>query len=229
MKKFTLILGLILFFVSASTFARSSKLRVSTWDNSAIKVIIDNRISNGFTTLFRMDHLRAGTHRIKIIKRAKRGYNMPSITRVIYNGHINIPQSSKVVVNVNRYNQLSIQIIEEYYNEYVSPQYGNYNGNSSCASGIANFQYLKHSLRNASFDSDKLRIAKQAIRHNSISSRQVYEIMQLLDFETSKLKLAKFAYRYTYDRENFYQVNNAFDFSSSIDRLDRFITSQNNY
>ena len=228
MKKLTLIFGLIMLLLSLNSFAINSRLQVSTWDNSAIKVIIDNRIYNGFTTLFRLNNLRAGTHRIKIIKRIKHGYNRPSMTRVIYNGHINIPQSSRVIINVNRYNQLKIQVIDEYYKESVSPKYVDYDGNVSRASGIANFQYLKHSLRNVSFDSDKLRIAKQAIKYNSVSSKQVYELMRLLDFESSRLKLAKFAYRYTYDRDSYYLVNNAFNFYSSIEKLDRYILSHKN-
>lgn len=85
------------------------------------------------------------------------------------------------------------------------------------------FQNLKHAINNAWFDRSRLQIAKQAIAANGISARQVLELMYLLDFESSRLDLAKFAYEFTFDRQNYFVVNNGFDFDSSIGHLNRFI------
>ncbi|HNQ83646.1 MAG TPA: DUF4476 domain-containing protein, partial [Bacteroidales bacterium] len=57
---------------------------------------------------------------------------------------------------------------------------------------------------------------------------QVKEIMKLFSFEESRLEFAKYAYGYTYDLSNFYIVNDAFSFESSIDELNKYIRSQNN-
>jgi hypothetical protein len=59
-----------------------------------------------------------------------------------------------------------------------------------------------------------------------MTTAQVSQIMALFSFEDSKLDFAKFAYGRTYDLSNYFMVNNAFTFSSSVDELNDFIQSQ---
>lgn len=47
--------------------------------------------------------------------------------------------------------------------------------------------------------------------------------MLLFSFEDTRLDLAKYAYGYTFDIGNYYQINDAFTFSSSIDELNSYI------
>ena len=47
--------------------------------------------------------------------------------------------------------------------------------------------------------------------------------MQLFNFESSRLEFAKFAYPYTFDQGNYYKLNDAFQFESSIDELNEFV------
>ena len=54
-------------------------------------------------------------------------------------------------------------------------------------------------------------------------SRQVSELMQLMTFESSMLELAKNTYMHTLDKQNYYLANDAFNFESSIEDLNRFI------
>lgn len=75
------------------------------------------------------------------------------------------------------------------------------------------------------FDGDRLMVAKQALRGKLVLAEQVEEIMQLFSFESTRLKFAKWAYRNTYDVENYYVVNNSFTFGSSARELDRYIRS----
>jgi hypothetical protein len=58
-----------------------------------------------------------------------------------------------------------------------------------------------------------------------MTSAQVTEILDLFTFEESKIDFAKFAYGRTYDIGNYYLVNNAFTFESSIDDLNDYISS----
>ncbi len=88
-----------------------------------------------------------------------------------------------------------------------------------------NFEQLKRVIENKSFDSGKMQIAMQAIPQHSVSAQQVRELMELFGFESYKLKLAKFAYDYTVDKENFYLVNDGFYFSSSIRSLNKHISN----
>jgi hypothetical protein len=86
------------------------------------------------------------------------------------------------------------------------------------------FEAAKGTISSKSFDDSKLTIAKQIIATNCLLSSQVRELMQLFSFEDSKLDLAKYAYGYTYDIGNYFKVNDAFTFESSIDELNTYIS-----
>ncbi len=103
-----------------------------------------------------------------------------------------------------------------------------YNGPIGCSYPItdAQFNSMKQTILNTTFESSKLNIAKQIISSNCLLSKDIKEIMDLFTFESSKLEIAKFAYGYTYDLGNYFIVNQAFSFESSIDELDRYIRSK---
>lgn len=87
------------------------------------------------------------------------------------------------------------------------------------------FESVKSSIASKTFEDSKLKIAKQVIGSNCLLSSQVKEIMMIFDFENTKLDFAKFAYGHTYDLGNYYKVNDAFQFESTIDDLNRYIQS----
>jgi hypothetical protein len=88
----------------------------------------------------------------------------------------------------------------------------------------AEFADLKRSIATKSFEDSKLTIAKQVISNACLLSSQVKELMLLFSFEESRLDLAKFAYGRTYDIGNYYQVNDAFTFETSIEELNEYIS-----
>lgn len=90
----------------------------------------------------------------------------------------------------------------------------------------ANFANAKSSVSSKNFESSKLTVAKQVITNNCLTTSQIKEIVKLFDFESTRLEYAKFAYSYVYDKGNYYQLNDAFDFESSIDELNNFIGSK---
>jgi len=106
---------------------------------------------------------------------------------------------------------------------YVLP---GYNGVYGCPYPMqpADFDQAKQSIRSKSFEDSKLTIAKQIINTNCLLSTQVKEIMLLFSFEDTRLELAKYAYGYTLDIGNYYKVNDAFTFESSIDELNSYIS-----
>ncbi len=85
------------------------------------------------------------------------------------------------------------------------------------------FASAKSSIAAKDFESTKLEIAKQIVGSNCLTADQVKEVMQLFDFEASKLDFAKFAYAHTYDKGNYFKVNDAFEFESSVSDLNSFI------
>ncbi len=101
--------------------------------------------------------------------------------------------------------------------------------NTPCNVAMSNqeLQAAKQSITNKSFEEDRIIIAKQIIRTRCLSAAQVLEIARIFDFEASRLDFAKFAYDYTTDSQNYYLVNDAFDFSESIRMLDEYIQSKN--
>jgi len=100
------------------------------------------------------------------------------------------------------------------------------NGTNSPACGPMNateFKTAKESIGSKSFDDSKLTVAKQILGSNCMSSDQVKEVMGLFSFEQSKLDFAKYAYGRTTDQKNYYKLNDAFTFQSSISELDAHI------
>jgi hypothetical protein len=87
----------------------------------------------------------------------------------------------------------------------------------------ADFQRIFCSVRDRSFDSDRLAIAKQAFGSRLMSADMVRRMLAAFSFESSRLEFAKFAYAQTIDRHNYYIVNDGFTFSSSIRDLERYI------
>ena len=87
----------------------------------------------------------------------------------------------------------------------------------------AGFNGLLQQVRRANFDSDRLLIAKQAIQSQGVWSDQVLRLMHEFSFESSRLELAQFAYNRCLDPENYYAVNDGFQFSSSVRELNEFI------
>ena len=100
-----------------------------------------------------------------------------------------------------------------------------YGGPIGCPMPMApgDFESAKSSIASKSFESTKLEIAKQIIGSNCVVAEQVKQIMQLFDFEASKLDFAKFAYGHTYDKGNYFKVNDAFEFESSVSDLNSYI------
>lgn len=82
------------------------------------------------------------------------------------------------------------------------------------------------SINDKGFDETKVTLAKQIGNSNCLSTDQVKTIMGLFGFEDSRLDFAKFAYDHVTDRNNFYKVNDAFSFSSSVDELNAYIQSR---
>lgn len=85
------------------------------------------------------------------------------------------------------------------------------------------FDRAKTSIKSKSFEDSKMTLAKQITSKNCLSAAQVRDIMQLFDFEATKLEYAKYAYDYCWEKNNYYQVNDAFEFESSIEELDAYI------
>ncbi|MBN4062305.1 DUF4476 domain-containing protein [Bacteroidales bacterium AH-315-I05] len=100
-----------------------------------------------------------------------------------------------------------------------------YNGPIGCSWPMADadFSKAKQSAASKDFEDSKLKVAKQITGSNCLMAKHVKEMMRVFDFESSRLEYAKFAYSHTYDKGNYYLVNDAFDFELTIDDLNDYI------
>ena len=105
---------------------------------------------------------------------------------------------------------------------YVMP---GYNGPYGCRYPMQDrdFQMAKTSISTKTFEDDKLTVAKQVTGSNCLLCSQIKEIMKLFTYEDTRLEYAKYAFRYAFDQGNYYQLNDAFQYSSSISELDDYI------
>ncbi len=96
-----------------------------------------------------------------------------------------------------------------------------YNGPTGCSRPLLHddFEMMLSKLGKQPFEKDKLSAAKQLVQSNCLQSKQVKQIMLRLSFEEHRLEFAQFAYPFTYDLDNYDLVNDAFKFSSSVQKL----------
>ena len=99
------------------------------------------------------------------------------------------------------------------------------NGSYNNAMNDYDFSRALNSLNMQRDQFRKIDAAKQIISTNFFTSVQVRQMLQSFSFENDKLDLAKMAYDKTVDKQNFYMVNDAFQYSSSKDELARYIRS----
>lgn len=100
-----------------------------------------------------------------------------------------------------------------------------YNGPIGCAYPMNDTEFAdaSKSIESKGFEESKMTLAKQIGKDRCFTVAQVKGIMGLFGFEDSKLDFAKFAYDHVYDKGNYYKVNDAFSFESSIDELNKYI------
>lgn len=95
-----------------------------------------------------------------------------------------------------------------------------------CEVSQQDFLNIKSSIEKISFNSSRESQLKSIARGRCFSVNQIKELLKLYSFESSKLDLAKFLYEFCIDKQNYFQVNDVFSFSSSVDDLNKFLQSK---
>ena len=103
-----------------------------------------------------------------------------------------------------------------------------YTGRIGCAWPMSGTEFAdaKKSIESKGFEETKMTMAKQVGSDRCFTVDQVKGIMGLFGFEDSKLDFAKYAYERTFDIDNYYKVNDAFSFESSVDDLNNYIKAR---
>lgn len=242
----------ILSILSLAVFAQprkmynQSRLTISSTANTTLKVMVDGNqymLRNGDDEIL-LNNLSAGHHSVQIYKmRSRRGYgnsnggwnnnngwNNNSNGQMIYQGNLYIKARYHVDIIINRFGKAFIdeQPINwnaDQNNHDQYPNNGGWNNNSGLGQVMdsRSFDQFKTMLRNERFDDSRLTLAKQTIASNMLNAAQVKELMSLFSFDEGRLDLAKYAYRYTVDRNNYFTLYDAFSFSTSKEELAKYI------
>lgn len=103
-----------------------------------------------------------------------------------------------------------------------------YTGPVGCGMPMSSTEFAeaRNSIQSKSFEDTKMTVAKQVGRDRCFTVDQVKGIMGLFSFEDSKLEFAKYAYSRTHDIGNYFRLNDAFTFESSVDDLNKFISTR---
>lgn len=243
---FTLITLLLL---SVAAFANfdEARLSISSMSSTPIRVLIDGRQVQQSNREFRISNLNPGNHRIQIYsinRNQRRGVFGNNREELIYNRTINIRRGTHTDIVINRFGKVFTdeQRIDNRYddrwndndwnndrnNDNWNRDNDNWNRDNNSWGQPMNyerFQQLKQSIERESFDKNKMDLLRSILPNNRVTAQQVRELAYLISFENARLELAKFAYRYTSDRGNYFVVNDVFNFGSSKTELTRYIST----
>ena len=229
MKKiFTLLLS-SLFSLSLLAFD-GSRLSISAPGTSTeLKVEINGRKFTMKNNSITLGYLGEGYHDVRIFKERRRNGFGFGRREIVYSNSIFLKRGFHLDITVNRFGKVlderRIDRRDEWYNdedEYYDDNNGWGHGNANVMSG-REFEPVKESLRKEWFENNRLTSAKFIMDKNNMTTAQVKELMLLFSFESNRLEVAKYAYRKTVDKQNYYQLNEALTFSSSKEELARFI------
>ena len=98
-----------------------------------------------------------------------------------------------------------------------------YDNNYNRVMNSADFSKAKETLRREWFENTRLETAKQIIDQNNFTSQQAKEIVLLFTFENNRLDIARYAYGKTFDKGNYFIMNDAFAFNSNKEKLSEYI------
>lgn len=225
--------------VSAHALAnhKLSDLRIRNFDNRPVVVTLNQINYTAPGTSVTINDIAPGRHHLQVW--TERNFKSPYHSQgvLLYNGFIDVPAASEVRAMVTRSRSLHINKIIPLFNPPVPvpPYYSPYPSPFTpiCGTPVplcmheADFNALLSTIEHQSFESTRLTLARQAIRQRgAINTNQVAALLNTMNFESSRLELAKFAYPYTVDQGNYFNLFNAFSFDSSVRELSAFMDSR---
>jgi len=244
MKKIAIIIAVT--FGSFQLFASQIVIKGTT--PKTFTVAFQNVKYNSYNGSVKITNVTPGNHEIKIIRQK---FNHGQNTKIVTKTRIQVPARSTVFADVYPNNSLVINHVQNnakpktVYNNTPSNSHGSphranttvystpktYNSHYTAtpryyapvATCNADFNRIYTRLNRMRFDSDRFIATKNVIQNNNFTSAQVYDLVQMFNFEDYKLKISKLAFNKTVDQYNYNIVYNALRFESSKIELDNYI------
>lgn len=225
--------------ISLYAYPDNSRMTISSVTNTKLRVMVDGsryRLSDNSVTI---NNLQQGYHNVKVYRlvRANRqgnGYGNNNNYQLVYNANVYVKPQYHVDITINRFGKAFIDeqpVSTGYYDDdddwsddnWNDNNWNNNNNYNGMAMNSQSFNSFKQSLSNESFDNTRMNIAKSVINTNYFTTAQVKELLPLFSFEGNKLEIAKYAYKNTLDKSNYFSVADCFTFSTNKDELMRYI------
>jgi hypothetical protein len=104
-------------------------------------------------------------------------------------------------------------------------------GSHSCPTPVSDAEFiaLQEKLSRLDYPQDKVSLAKDKIINGCYTVKQLGILLSLLDYESDKSELAKFAYSYIYDRKNYSDLAGLFEYPGAFDEILRYLIQQPSY
>lgn len=219
-KTFTLLTACILSAFMYSSFAQSI-ISITGTSGSSLRIIVDGRrfiANNNNSNSVVLNNVAPGQHNIQVLLQNNNVRNgQPGIYVQVYSSMIYLKPQYHFDVSINRFGKA-------FPDEQPINNTGYYNNDDvnwlndtvatappvAQAMSDADFSQLINRVKKEPFQSDKLALAKQLITGNNINCNQVRDIIQLLIFNSDRLDFAKYAYKFTVDKNNYVGIAEMF-------------------
>lgn len=99
----------------------------------------------------------------------------------------------------------------------------NYSGEKGCSFPDFEANQLIEEITRSTFSSQKVKLAKAGVKDKCLTTHQVEQIANALEYEDDKLTFIKYAYAYVYDRKNYKNLTRLFMISNTRNQFLEFI------
>ena len=207
-----------------------TKLSITMAGNTAIRIVIDDRNYICQDNSLTIDDLTPGYHSIKLFLVKKERWNNPSYGQMVYNANIMLKSQAYTDIMVNRFGKALLDEQPLSRGDYYDNDRG-WNNNNPVNNTPRSPQQMqdnafaaaREAIRKENFDNSRMTVAQQIADNNYFTAAQVKELIKLFSFEERRVDFAKYAYGKTIDRNNYFILNEVFNFTKSKEDLADYI------
>ncbi len=193
-------------------------------------VLVGDQYQTNTSNIYRFFELPAGTATIKI--------SDGNTGNLVYDGTVTLGVNERLVTELNASGNLtSINSSTVTYSNWYTQ-----NGTSTNTSppppppppveaytgavSSEKFAEIVSAIKSQTVESYKVEKGKSIVKKHMFTSKQVAEMCNLFKIESYKLDFAKFAYDYTVDKDNYFNVGKTFKIASYSRELDEYIDAK---
>ncbi len=220
--------------VNAQTDVSSAEVFVQVTQNGRYTVSIDDQFAGSAQNRFRFFDVTPGNVLLTISSNGKQ----------LFSDNITVAGGKRTILNYSKGKGLQYLAQPYIYNDglYALDNWNGFLVNENEAAGRPRssfpgqrfpegmgqqqFGRLLQSVKAESFDDGKYKVFILGTKNTDLTTQQTASILKLFTFDEKRIQAAIYAYAHVVDVDNFYQVRDLFTFSSSRDKIDKFLLSR---